>query len=281
MLNVSAVSIDRRRQDADDARRGTHSDHHDLWIDPDDPKHLVHRQRRRRRVSSTAGPAARGVDARRTSRRAQYYHVVTTKHVPYHVCGAQQDGSTVCVPSDTESRRRRARRRWRRWRRWTWRRRRRSTAPAARSPATSRPIRKDPDVFYAGGNNGSFLTRLNRRTGELREVNPYPRMFSGEPSSALVERWQWTFPIIFSPVDPTVLYTSSQHVWKTTNGGTDWDKISRRPHAPRSEDDGAIGRADHRRHERARGLRDGLRARARARRTSTSSGPDRTTAWCT
>ncbi len=51
-------------------------------------------------------------------------------------------------------------------------------------------------------------------------------MFSGEPSSALVERWQWTFPIIFSPVDPNVLYTSSQHVWKTTNGGQSWERIS-------------------------------------------------------
>ncbi len=51
-------------------------------------------------------------------------------------------------------------------------------------------------------------------------------MFSGEPSSALVERWQWTYPIIFSPVDPNVLYTSSQHVWKTTNGGQSWEKIS-------------------------------------------------------
>jgi hypothetical protein len=67
---------------------------------------------------------------------------------------------------------------------------------------------------------------LDRRTGEPREVNPYPRMFSGEPSSALVERWQWTYPIIFSPADPNVLYTSSQHVWRTTNGGDSWDQIS-------------------------------------------------------
>ena len=57
-------------------------------------------------------------------------------------------------------------------------------------------------------------------------MNPYPRLFSGEPSSALVERWQWTYPIIFSPADPTVLYTSSQHVWRTKNGGDNWDKIS-------------------------------------------------------
>ena len=32
----------------------------------------------------------------------------------------------------------------------------------------------------------------------------YPRFFSGEPSSALKERWQWTFPIVFSPHDPNV-----------------------------------------------------------------------------
>ena len=62
--------------------------------------------------------------------------------------------------------------------------------------------------------------------GHIREIGPYPRMFSGEPSSALVERWQWTHPLIFSPVDPTVLYASSQHVWRTTNGGQSWDRIS-------------------------------------------------------
>jgi hypothetical protein len=70
------------------------------------------------------------------------------------------------------------------------------------------------------------MTRLNRRTGEVREVNPYPRIYSGEPSSAIPERWQWTYPIVFSTVDPKVLFTSSQHVWKTTNGGQTWDRIS-------------------------------------------------------
>src|SRR5262249_31146907 len=93
-------------------------------------------------------------------------------------------------------------------------------------PGYIAPDPKDRDIFFAGGNNGSFLTRLNRHTEELREVGPYPRMFSGEPSSALKERWQWTYPIIFSPVDPGVLYTSSQHVWKTTTAGQTWERIS-------------------------------------------------------
>jgi len=46
------------------------------------------------------------------------------------------------------------------------------------------------------------------------------------PASALKERWQWTFPIVFSPVDPKVLYTSSQHLWKTTTQGQHWEAIS-------------------------------------------------------
>jgi hypothetical protein len=46
------------------------------------------------------------------------------------------------------------------------------------------------------------------------------------PASALRERLQWTFPIVFSPVDANALYSSSQHLWKTTNGGQSWTRIS-------------------------------------------------------
>ena len=46
------------------------------------------------------------------------------------------------------------------------------------------------------------------------------------PGSALKERWQWTFPIVFAPNDPNTLYTSSQHLWRTTNDGQTWKAIS-------------------------------------------------------
>ena len=85
---------------------GSHSDHHDLWIDPDDPQHIVIAQRWRWCGARRTGGR---VDARRTSRPPQYYHVVTTKHMPYHVCGAQQDGSTrVRAERHRGGRRRRA-----------------------------------------------------------------------------------------------------------------------------------------------------------------------------
>jgi len=214
LLNVSAYRSADGGKTLTAIGAGTHGDHHDLWIDPDDSKHLV--------LGNDGGGAVSLASGQTWSEQdfptAQFYHVATTKHVPYHVCGAQQDGSTVCLPSDTNPGGRGGGGR--------------GAPPVApygaggSEPGYIAPDPKDPDVFFGGGNNGTFMTRLNRRTGELREVNPYPRMFSGEPSSALVERWQWTYPIVFSPVDPNVLYTSSQHVWRTMDGGQRWDKIS-------------------------------------------------------
>ena len=61
---------------------------------------------------------------------------------------------------------------------------------------------------------------------QTRDIQVYPRFFSGEPADALPERWQWTFPIMFAPQDSKVMYTCSQHVWKTTNDGQTWEKIS-------------------------------------------------------
>jgi photosystem II stability/assembly factor-like uncharacterized protein len=192
------------------------SDSHDMWIDPDDSQHLMY---------ANDGGAAITFEAlgahtfsARTYSTAQLYHIVATTHVPYHVCGAQQDASTICVPSDAgEGRGGRGGGRGGTTNTYS---------VGGAEPGYIAPDPEDPDVFYAGGNNGSFLTRLDRRSGEEREVGPYPLMFSGEPSSALVERWQWTYPIVFSPVDPRVLYAGSQHVWRTADGGNTWEKIS-------------------------------------------------------
>jgi photosystem II stability/assembly factor-like uncharacterized protein len=193
-------------------------DSHDLWVDPDNSDHVLHSSDGGGAVTFNASSPQRTWSGRDYP-TGQFYHVATTRHVPYHVCGAQQDASTVCVPSRVGFGGRGGGGGGRGGAVETY-------GAGGSEPGYIAPDPKDPDVFFAGANNGGFLTRLNRRTGEVREVNPYPRMFSGEPSSALKERWQWTYPIIFSPVDPNVLYTGSQHVWKTTNGGQSWDQIS-------------------------------------------------------
>lgn len=93
-------------------------------------------------------------------------------------------------------------------------------------PGYIAPDPKDVDVFFSGTNNGRYLDKYNRRFGTSREVNPYPWFYSGEPAIDMVERWQWTFPIVFSPIDPNVLYTSSQRLWRTRDGGKTWDRLS-------------------------------------------------------
>ena len=216
MLNTSAFRSTDAGKTLTQIGQNTHGDHHDLWVDPNDGNHIV-------LANDGGGAVTYDANARvpnwsgQDFPTAQWYHVITTAHLPFHVCGAQQDNSTLCVPSNTNA----------------------GgggggggippVAPyqvGGGEPGYIAPHKTDPDTFWAGANNGSFLTRLNRRTGELKEVGAYPRFFSGEPSRDVKERWQWTYPIILAYADPNVLYTSSQRIWKSTNGGDSWEAIS-------------------------------------------------------
>ena len=133
MLNVSAYKSTDGGKTLTNVGQGTHGDHHDLWIDPDNPQHLVIGNDGGGAVSMAGGKDWTAQDIP----TPQYYHVATTKHVPYHVCGAQQDGSTVCLPSDTGLGGGRGGGGGRAARP-------RCMAPADRSQATSRPIRRTP-----------------------------------------------------------------------------------------------------------------------------------------
>ena len=188
-----------------------HGDHHDMWIDINDPQRMIVATDGGGSVSVNGGETFTDQDYA----TSQFYHIMTTKDFPYHVCGAQQDNSTMCIPSEG----------------WGFK--------MARGPSNgeyyypvgggeSGYITQDPkdlDIFYAGS-QGALLTKYNRSNGQIRDLQVYPRFFSGDPSKDLPERWQWTFPIIFSPVDNNRLYTCSQHVWYSTNGGQKWEKIS-------------------------------------------------------
>ena len=188
-----------------------HGDNHDLWIDPNDPDRMINANDGGGTVTTTGG---RGWTTLNFP-TAQAYHVATTHEIPYQVCGAQQDNSTFCVASNGALP-------------WTGLFDRTGDFMYDVGGGESgyiAPDPRDPDIFFAGS-QGALLTRYDRSNGEGRDVQVYPRFFSGEPSSALPERWQWTYPIVFSPVDHNVLFTSSQHLFKTTNDGQSWERIS-------------------------------------------------------
>jgi len=206
-----------------DQRQFARGDSHDMWIDPADNNHVLHAADPGGDITFNAladAPTWSSVNYP----TAQIYHIVATAHIPFFVCGSQQDESETCMSSAAPGGGGRG----------FGGGGGRGAAPVNEfSPGGSEdgyiaPDPRDPDIFYSGtnANGGGFLTKLNRRTGEVTEVSPYPRMFSGEESAVLKERWQWTYPIIFSPVDGKTLYAGSQHLWKTTNGGHDWTRIS-------------------------------------------------------
>lgn len=196
--------------------RVPHSDSHDLWIAPNDNKRMVEANDGGGNVSVNGGQTW----SRQAYATGQFYNVFTTKHVPYHVCGAQQDNSTACVSSEAQSGAGEG-----------------SLPPIFYSPGggESGYIAPDPtdlNVFYAGS-YGGLMTRLDRVTDQRRVVTIYPDNPMGYSSIDIAERFQWTYPIVFSPIDPKVLYASSQHLYRTTNGGQSWEKIS--PNLARSD----------------------------------------------
>ncbi|MEO5763240.1 MAG: glycosyl hydrolase [Vicinamibacteria bacterium] len=189
--------------------RPPHGDNHDMWIAPNDSSRMIEANDGGANVSVNGGETWTDQDFA----TAQFYHVTSTTDVPYHVCGAQQDNSTACVSSENSAGGFGGR-----------------VAPIFYSAGggesgyiASNP--KDPNIFYAGS-YGGLITRFDRRTDQSREINPYPDNPMGYTSADIAERFQWTFPIVFSPQDSNVLYVSSQHLWKTTNEGQSWTKIS-------------------------------------------------------
>ena len=212
VLNVNFYRSDDGGVRFDSTISVPHGDNHELWIAPNDNQRMI---------EANDGGGTISVNAGRTWSEedfptAQLYHVAVTTDFPYHVCGAQQDNSTLCLPSNDWSNLRGAR--TRRLGDWMY-------DVGGGESGYIAPDPRNPNIIYAGS-QGALLTRYDRSNGQIRDVQVYPRFFSGEPASALPERWQWTYPIVFSPKDPSILYTSSQHLWRTIDQGQTWQRIS-------------------------------------------------------
>jgi len=190
--------------------RVPHGDNHDLWISPSDPDRMINGNDGGGNVSFNGGRTWTAQDFP----TAQFYRVMTTNHDPYMICGAQQDNSTACVPS-------------RGWnhisqnaggQNFLF-----SVGGCESGYITNDP--RNPDIFYAGCYGGS-LSRYNHANGQTRAINVWPENPMGQSSEDLIERVQWTFPIVFSHLEPEVLYTATQKLWQSTNEGQSWEQIS-------------------------------------------------------
>ena len=187
------------------AIRAPHGDSHDFWVAPNDNQRMIEANDGGANVSFNGGKAWTDQDYA----TAQFYHVTTTDHFPYRVCGAQQDNSTLCGPSRNQGGISMA----------DWE----DAGGGESGYIATRP--DTPDIVYAGS-YGGFLTRKDLRTQLERNVNPWPMNPMGHSARDLKYRFQWTFPIVVSPHDPNTMYVAANVLFKTTNEGQSYTVIS-------------------------------------------------------
>jgi len=183
-----------------------HGDNHDLWIAPDDPNRMIESNDGGSNVSFNGGRSWTEQD----QPTAQFYRVALDNDFPYNVYGAQQDNSTVRIASrNTEGGIGTS----------DW------YDVGGGESGWIAPSPKDSQIVYAGS-YGGLTTRSDHRTGQQRDINPYPNNPMGSGADVLKYRFQWNFPLLFSPHDPNKLYTAANVLFMSTDEGSSWQVIS-------------------------------------------------------
>ena len=184
-----------------------HGDHHDLWIAPEDPQRMV---------IGDDGGAQTTYDGGETwstyynQPTAQFYRVTTDNSFPYKIYAAQQDNSTIRINHRNEGRS---------INEDDWE----ATAGGESAHIAIDPL--DNDIVYGGSYDG-FLTRYNHKKQTTRSISVWPDNPMGHGAEDMKYRFQWNFPIFFSPHNPKKLYTASNHLHATTNEGESWELLS-------------------------------------------------------
>ena len=191
-----------------------HGDNHELWIDPRNPKRMIQGNDGGACVTFNGGDTWSSIYNQMT---AQFYHLDTDDEFPFRVYGTQQDNSAISVPSSTNT----------------------GAIPwsdcYAVGSSESGHIAVDPkdhNVIYSGAigsspGGGDSLLRYDHRIRQTRIVSVWPEYQWGAGVKDHKYRFQWTYPIVFSPHDPDVLYVTGEYVFRSTNGGESWEIISK------------------------------------------------------
>ncbi len=183
-----------------------HGDHHDLWLDPEDGNRMVIADDGGAQISFDGG---NNWSTYHNQPTAQFYRVSTDNHFPYRILGAQQDNSTVRILSRssgdaiTQND-------------WS------STAGFESGYVVADPT--NPDIVY-GGNYGGYLSRFDHKTGENRSISVWPDSPIGAGADVQKYRFQWNFPIFFSPHNPKKIYAGGNVLFVTENEGANWTAL--------------------------------------------------------
>ena len=179
-----------------------HGDYHAMWINPTNASHMI--------VGSDGGvhwshDRGRTWDFVNTIAIGQFYEIGLDMREPYYVCGGLQDNNTWCGPSASMDPRGIANSEW--------------FAVGGGDGFYAQVDPNDPMTVYAESQDGNVLRR-NLSTGESRSIRPQPA--EGDAPY----RFQWNSPIVISAFDSRTIYYGGNFVFKSTDRGDSWTRIS-------------------------------------------------------
>jgi photosystem II stability/assembly factor-like uncharacterized protein len=182
-----------------------HSDHHQLWIDPKDPKRMIDGGDGGGSITLDGALSWSTIDNQPT---AELFSLAIDDQDPYWMYAAQNDGSEIALPS------------------WT-----RSGAigwPDVIEPGGGEggrtAVKPDGSVLYSA--DRTAMIRWDRKTRQSLDISVWPENEFGAPVKDVKYRFYYTFPVVVSPHDPNTLYTAAQYLFRSTNEGMSWDKLS-------------------------------------------------------
>ena len=184
-----------------------HGDHHGLWVDPHDTNRMINGNDGGATISVDGG---KNWSTQNNQPTAQFYHVVADNDFLYRVYGSQQDNSNVAIRTRSDHGF---------IDRGDW------DAVGGGESGYIAPDPRDSNIVYAD-DEGPFLTRFDRTTGQAQSIQQHPEDLSGHPASSQKYRYTWTMPLIVSSHNPEVIYHTSQYVLRSADAGRTWTEIS-------------------------------------------------------
>jgi photosystem II stability/assembly factor-like uncharacterized protein len=174
-------------------------DYQNLWINPENPDIILLVSDQGALVSVNRGATWSSWYNQPT---AQLYHVAVTNEFPYKVCAGQQESGSVCISSRGND----GSITFREWH------------PAGVIEyGYVAPDPLHPEIVFGAGR--SEVSRYNAITGQVQDVTPIP-------VRTPEYRADRTEPILFSPVDPHLLFYAANVLFETRDYGKSWQKIS-------------------------------------------------------
>jgi photosystem II stability/assembly factor-like uncharacterized protein len=207
VLGVSLhVSDDGGRTFRADGAERIHVDHHAMWINPRDPRHII--------IGNDGGVS---ISHDRSGTwvwmpnllGAQAYHVEFDMQTPYHVCAGLQDNNTWCGPSAVRTNSGIHNDNW----------------YVISGGDGFQPLMDPTDarIVYAESQDGR-MSRTDRFTNERQVIRPEPaELKPGEPSPY---RFNWDTAMQLSPFDPATIYIGANLVLKSSDRGRSYQPIS-------------------------------------------------------